>query len=299
MPAMALQFAMVAMGAALRGTGNFKPGHGRADRHGHHQHGARADPDLRLGHRFRRWASAGAARGDVHRDRRRRGVDLVSTSSTRTPTCAFMPRHWKPRASACGADMLKIGLPAGAEFALMASTWPSSTAITEPFGAAAQAGFGIGLRIVQSAFLPVVALGFAVAPVAGQNFGARQGRSRARRRSRRRRRWRRSACCVFALLAHLSSPRGADRHLHRRPGGDRRRRRVPAHRRRGTSSPRASSSCRRACSRRMGNTHAVAGRRRSLRIVVVAIPAFFLSRVPGFELRWIWYLTRRRGRCCR
>ena len=25
-PAMALQFAMVAMGAALRGTGNFKPG---------------------------------------------------------------------------------------------------------------------------------------------------------------------------------------------------------------------------------------------------------------------------------
>ena len=47
--------------------------------------------------------------------------------------------------------------------------------ITKPFGAAAQAGFGIGLRIVQSAFLPVVALGFAVAPVAGQNFGARKG----------------------------------------------------------------------------------------------------------------------------
>ena len=46
--------------------------------------------------------------------------------------------------------------------------------LSRPFGAAAQAGFGIGLRIVQSLFLPVVALGFAVAPVAGQNFGARQ-----------------------------------------------------------------------------------------------------------------------------
>ena len=36
----------------------------------------------------------------------------------------------------------------------------------------AQAGFGIGMRIVQARFMPVVALGFAVAPVAGQNFGA-------------------------------------------------------------------------------------------------------------------------------
>src|SRR5205085_8081689 len=46
-------------------------------------------------------------------------------------------------------------------------------AVTRPFGAGAQAGFGIGLRIIQALFMPVVALGFAVAPVAGQNFGAR------------------------------------------------------------------------------------------------------------------------------
>jgi Na+-driven multidrug efflux pump len=46
--------------------------------------------------------------------------------------------------------------------------------VSRPFGASAQAGFGIGLRIVQACFLPVVALGFAVSPVAGQNFGARQ-----------------------------------------------------------------------------------------------------------------------------
>src|SRR5688500_19475045 len=70
--------------------------------------------------------------------------------------------------------MLKIGLPAGAEFALMAVYLLIVYSVSRPFGAAAQAGFGIGMRIIQACFLPVVALGFAVGPVAGQNFGARK-----------------------------------------------------------------------------------------------------------------------------
>ena len=82
--------------------------------------------------------------------------------------------HWKPQFRVWW-EMLKIGLPAGAEFALMGVYMAVVYAITKPFGAAAQGGFTIGLRIVQSAFLPVVALGFAVAPVAGQNFAARKG----------------------------------------------------------------------------------------------------------------------------
>ena len=28
-----------------------------------------------------------------------------------------------------------------------------------------------------------------------------------------------------------------------------------------------------------------------VRILVVALPAFWLSRLPGFELRWMWYLS--------
>jgi Na+-driven multidrug efflux pump len=28
-----------------------------------------------------------------------------------------------------------------------------------------------------------------------------------------------------------------------------------------------------------------------IRLLFVAIPAFLLARLPGFELRWIWYLT--------
>ncbi|HEX2493172.1 MAG TPA: MATE family efflux transporter, partial [Steroidobacter sp.] len=43
------------------------------------------------------------------------------------------------------------------------------------FGAAAQAGFGIGGRVMHGILLPAMAIAFAVAPVAGQNFGARRG----------------------------------------------------------------------------------------------------------------------------
>lgn len=48
-------------------------------------------------------------------------------------------------------------------------------ALLQPFGPAAQAGFGIGGRVMQAMFLPAVAIGFAAAPVAAQNFGARLG----------------------------------------------------------------------------------------------------------------------------
>ena len=70
--------------------------------------------------------------------------------------------------------MLKIGLPAGAEFALFSIYMFVVYAIIRQFGAAAQAGFGIGARVMQAMFLPVVALSFAVSPVVGQNFGGRR-----------------------------------------------------------------------------------------------------------------------------
>jgi Na+-driven multidrug efflux pump len=68
--------------------------------------------------------------------------------------------------------MLKIGLPAGAELALLSVYILVVYVVSRPFGAPAQAGFGIGLRVLQAAMLPAVALGIAVSPVAGQNFAA-------------------------------------------------------------------------------------------------------------------------------
>src|SRR6476619_7218039 len=54
----------------------------------------------------------------------------------------FMVADWKPKL-ATWKRMLAIGLPSGFEFALMALYLVLVYAIARPFGAAAQAGFGI------------------------------------------------------------------------------------------------------------------------------------------------------------
>jgi MATE family, multidrug efflux pump len=85
----------------------------------------------------------------------------------------FRVSQWRPQLKIWWS-MLRIGLPAGAEFALMAVYIVVVYAIIRGFGAAAQAGFGVGARVMQAMFLPVIAVAFAVAPVVGQNFGGRK-----------------------------------------------------------------------------------------------------------------------------
>ena len=68
--------------------------------------------------------------------------------------------------------MLKIGLPAGGEFALMFVYMAVIHFIIRDFGSQAQAGFGVGGRVMQSIMLPAMAIAFAAAPIAGQNLGA-------------------------------------------------------------------------------------------------------------------------------
>ena len=70
--------------------------------------------------------------------------------------------------------MLVIGLPAGAEFALMFIMAAVVYYVIRDFGAAAQAGYGIGVRVMQSIFLPAMAISFSASPLAGQNMGAGQ-----------------------------------------------------------------------------------------------------------------------------
>jgi len=70
--------------------------------------------------------------------------------------------------------MLRIGVPAGAEFVLLFVYILIVYWIIRNFGPAAQAGFGVGARVMQALFLPVVALSFAVSPLVGQNFGGRR-----------------------------------------------------------------------------------------------------------------------------
>lgn len=68
--------------------------------------------------------------------------------------------------------IIGIGLPSAGEFILMFVNFSVIYWVIRSFGPHAQAGFGVGMRIMQSIFLPVMAVAFAAAPIAGQNFGA-------------------------------------------------------------------------------------------------------------------------------
>jgi putative MATE family efflux protein len=70
--------------------------------------------------------------------------------------------------------LLYIGLPVGLEFFLMSIIMAVIYWIIRDFGAAAQAGFGVGQGVMRIIMLPAMAVAFASAPIAGQNFGARK-----------------------------------------------------------------------------------------------------------------------------
>jgi putative MATE family efflux protein len=71
-------------------------------------------------------------------------------------------------------QLLHIGLPVGLEFFLMSIIMAVIYWIIRDFGAAAQAGFGVGQGVMRIIMLPAMAVAFASAPIAGQNYGARK-----------------------------------------------------------------------------------------------------------------------------
>ncbi|HEU0225644.1 MAG TPA: MATE family efflux transporter [Steroidobacteraceae bacterium] len=85
----------------------------------------------------------------------------------------FRRALWRPQ-NAAWARMVSVGAPAGGEFALMFLFMVVIYWVIRDFGAAAQAGFGLGSRLMQAIFLPAMAIAFATGPVAGQNYGAKQ-----------------------------------------------------------------------------------------------------------------------------
>lgn len=283
-PAMALQFAIVAMSAALRGVGNFKPG--MIVQTTTVIINLVLAPFLIFG-----WGTgiamgvAGAALATLIAVCV--GVAWLATYFTpRDAYLRFVALDMRPRLQLWG-DMLKIGLPAGAEFLLVAVYLFIVYRIAAPFGSAAQAGFGIGMRVVQALFMPVIALGFAVAPVAGQNVGARLGRRviEVFRVA--------SGMAAGAMLAAAVVCNIAPRALVALFSDD------PEVIAVGVEYLRiiswnfiaaglvfVGSSMFQA----LGNTipSLIAS---ATRLLVIAIPALALSRLPGFELRWIWFLS--------
>lgn len=172
LPGMALQFAMMAMASSLRATGIVKP--------------AMLvqvltvvlntilAPILIAG-----WGP-GPALGVM-------GAGLASTISIAVGVSlltlyffklekyvSFEKKLWRPRFDIWGR-MFDIGLPAGGETLLLFVYFSIVYWLIQDFGASAQAGFSIGGRIMQSIFMPTMAIAFAVGPIIGQNFGAGLG----------------------------------------------------------------------------------------------------------------------------
>jgi MATE family, multidrug efflux pump len=284
LPAMSLQYLMAAMGAALRGSGNFKPG--MVVQTASVIINMVLAPFLIFG-----WMTGialgvgGAALSSFIAVFI--GTIWLATYFLKTSTYLhFTPTRWQLQFPLWG-QMLKIGLPAGAEFGLMAVYLFIVYIVSRPFGAAAQAGFGIGLRIIQSGFMPVVALGFAVAPVAGQNVGARLP-DRVKKTFLNAASLAVATMVIWGLVCHFaaapmvgffsSDPQvvavGSE-YL-----------RIMAWTFVASGVIFVSSSMFQA----LGNT--IPSLAASFaRIVLVAVPAILLARTSGFELRWIWYLS--------
>jgi len=171
LPGMALQFALVAMGSALRGTGIAKPG--MVVQVLTVLLNAVLAPVLiagwLTGHPFG-IAGAGLATSISIGV----GVILMFLYFHRLEHyVGWNPALFRLRPEVC-RRILRIGLPPGGEFAIMFIFIGVIYLLIRPFGANAQAGFGVGSRVMQAIFLPAMAVAFAVGPLAGQNVGAGQ-----------------------------------------------------------------------------------------------------------------------------
>jgi putative MATE family efflux protein len=117
----------------------------------------------------------------------------------------YLRLHWDALAPKLAAwrRILFVGLPTSLEFLMMFVIIAVTYWSIRDFGADAQAGLGIGGRIMQSIFLPAMAIAFAAGPVAGQNFGARKF-DRVRETFRATALFGSSIMLTLTILCHLS-----------------------------------------------------------------------------------------------
>ncbi len=170
-PGLALQFALVAMGSALRGTGIVKP---------------TMIVQVLTVVLNTLFAPVLIAGWGTHHPLGVAGAGLASTLSIAIGVVflwayfarlekyvALHPRQWVPDLHSW-RRILNIGLPAGGEMLMLFVIMAVIYWTIRHFGADTQAGVGIATRVMQSIFLPAMAIAFAASPVAGQNFGARK-----------------------------------------------------------------------------------------------------------------------------
>jgi putative MATE family efflux protein len=283
-PGLALQFAMVALGSALRGTGIVGPTMTVQM--------VTVLVNVVLAPVLIAGVGTGHAMGVA-------GAGLASTIAVIVGVSLlayyylklekyveFHPELWQPRIDTW-KQILNIGLPSGAEFGLLFAYQIVVYAVIRDFGPTAQAGFGIGVRVMQTFFLPAMAVSFAISPVAAQNFGAKSA-------ERVRRTFRDGVligAITMALLMVLCQWRGDM--LIRVFTTD------PATVATGVTFLHVVSwnfvfsGFVFACSglfQALGNTwpSVLAS---ATRLVAFSVPALYFSRAPGFELESLWHLS--------
>ena len=285
LPGLSLQFALVTMGAALRGTGITKPT--MVVQVLTVVLNAILAPVLIAG-----WGT-GTSLGVA-------GAGLASSISIGAGVVMLLfyflrnEKYVKFDAQYFGVRVaqwkriLKIGLPAGGEFALMSVFIGINYFIIRSFGAHAQAGYSIGSRVMQAIFLPAMAIAFASAPVAGQNVGAGKP-ERARDTFAK-------AAMIGSLLMFTLTvicQFRAEWFLLPFASKDPEVLRVGAEYLQIISLNFVASGIIFTCS---GMFQALSNTLPSLvssasRLVTFVVPALWLARQPGFQLRQLWYLS--------
>lgn len=284
LPGLALQFALAAMGAALRGTGVVKPT--MMVQLLTVVVNTILAPILIAG-----WGT-GHALGVT-------GAALASTLSIAFGTVLLgwhfaklenyvrVERHLLAPQWKTWKAMLNIGLPAGGEYLLIFVFAGVVYWVVRDFGAAAQAGFGVGTRIMQAIFLPGMAIAFAMPAIAGQNHGA--GKPERVREALHRALVLESCIMILLMLLCQANPHVMASAL--------------------TSDPAVvafateylqivswnfvGSGIVFACSgvlQGLGNTWPAFGST-IMRLAIFSIPAIWLSHQPGFAPRQVWYVS--------
>ncbi len=198
---------------------------------------------------------------------------------------SFHVRQLKPQLS-YWQRILKIGLPSGGETFVWFALSGLMFWLIRGFGSEAQAGYGIGSRVMSSIFLPAMSVALAISPIVGQNFGAR-------RADRVRNTFKLAASTEIALMllivpiCHIA-PEAMIRFFSTDPKVIE----IGAQYLRVASWGFIFSGLVFSCSgvfQGLGNTWP--GLASALaNLVVFAIPAIWMSRQPGFQLHWLWML---------
>ena len=198
----------------------------------------------------------------------------------------FRPALWRPQFAVWGR-MINIGLPAGGEFGFMFVFMAVIYWVIRDFGAPAQAGFGLGTRLMQSIFLPAMAIAFATGPIAGQNFGAKlYPRIRETFRSA-------ATISVIVMIAITLVCQWRPEWLVRGFTSEPEVIEVASHFLRLVSFNFAASALIFTCSgifQGLGHTWPALGSTAS-RLLTFATPAVWLSTQPGFKIDHVWYLS--------